>query len=327
VQIKAVEASQSTGHRQVDAIEFVMSDLLQTSLAFAYFHAESQVPQGSSSSVQAAAVAAAFWIGLRMFVILEFVDHNGVPGFQLNTTDEITGYYDLSNAALQWKPITFEKTDLTDSNGQTFSVHAITMETADEVFLLSFVVTERPVTVDGNRVNCDSVKVDFQIKWFNNPLHRAANWTTGESNSTAYPNAQVAIFAATAAIAGAAAAVAGDTNKDPQFQIAAGAYTGLFSWKPNADVVVQGATAARAVFAHVVDTSKNPDIQAAFAAGWVVRILLFSFEGNRPSSVYWDPIFGANLDYKQLDSAAGTNSVHLVLLLLALLFSMLFVKH
>jgi len=305
----------------------VMTDILQSSLAFAYYHAESQVPaQGSDNSVQAAAVAA-FWVGVRMFVIIEWVDHNGVPGFQLNTTDQITGSYDLSNAALLWKPITFEKTDVQDSTGQTFAVHSITMETLDEVFLLSFVVTERPVTVNGNRVNCDQIKVDFQVKWFNNPLHHPANWTTGESNATAFPNAKVGILAVTAAVAGAAAEVAGDTNKDPTFQIATGAYTGFFSWQPNADVTVQGATAARAVYAHVVDTSKNPDIQAAFAAGWVVRILLFSFEGIRPETVFWDPIFGANVDYSLLDSAAVSTSAPVVLLLFALLFSMLFVKH
>jgi len=326
VQVKAIEASQSTGHSQVDAVEFVMSNISQTVLSFAYYHAEGQVPTDQDPNVNRAAAVAAFWIAARFFVIFEYNEANGISGYQPDSTDNITRLYDLSHKDLQWKPITFETTQLQDSNGQTFKVHTIAMETMDDVFLIKFVVTERPVQVNGHRVNSDEVKVDFAIRWFNNTLHRPANWTTGPSDINDAPNSHLGIVAVTAAVAGAAAAREGNSNQDPALVIASGAYAGFFSWKPTADVTVQGATAARAVYSHVVDTSRDPKIQAAFAAGWVVRVLLFSFEANRPEEVYWDPTFGTTIDYKLVDSAAVSafSAMQYLLLLLGLLFTYLY---
>jgi hypothetical protein len=320
IQVKALEASQNTGHKQVDAVEFVMSNILQTVLAFAYYHAESQVPTATQPNVNAQAAVAAFWIAARFFVIFEYNEGNGVPGFQLNTADTITKYYDLSHKDLAWKPITWETETLQDTIGQNFKVHTIGMETLDEVFLIRFVVTEKPVVVNGNRVNSDEVKVDFAIRWFNNDKHVPANWTSGPSDASAAPNAHLGITAVTAAVAGAAAAKEGTANQDPSLVITSGAYAGFFSWKPNADVTVQGATAARAVYSHIVDTTQDPNIQAAFAAGWVVRVLVFSFEADRPEEVFWDPTFGTQIDYKMVDSPAVSLSVQYIVLLLALLF-------
>jgi len=297
-----------------------MTNILQTSLAFAYFHAQSQVPTQSNPTIDAQAAAAAFLIAARFFTIFEYSEGNGVPGFQLNSADNITRGYDLSHKDLQWKPITSDTTVLQDSTGASFKVYTIGMETVDEVFFLKFVVTERPVTVDGNRVNSDKVKVDFAIRWFNNSKHVPTNWTSGPSDVATAPNAHVGILAVTAAVAGAAAAKDGTTTQDPSLVIAAGAYAGFFSWKPNADVTIAGATAAKAVYSHIVDTSSDPNVQAAFAAGWVVRVLLFSFEGNRPDEVYWDPTFGTNIDYSMLDSPAMSLSFQYIVLLLALLF-------
>jgi hypothetical protein len=325
VQVKALEASQSTGNTKVDAVEFVMSNILQTVLSFAYYHAEAQVPTDQNPDVNRAAAVAAFWIAARFFVVFEYNEGNQQPGYQPDSADNITKAYDLSHKDLQWKPITFETTQLQDSNGETFKVHTIAMETLDEVFLIKFVVTEKPVQVNGNRVNCDEVKVDFAIRWFNNSLHKPANWTTGPSDASEAPNAHLGVVAVTAAVAGAVAARE-NSNQDPALVIASGAYAGFFSWKPTADVTVQGATAARAVYHYVVDTTRDPKIQAAFAAGWVVRVLLFSFEANRPEEVYWDPTFGTTIDYKLVDSAAVSafSAVQYLLLLLALLFTYLY---
>lgn len=44
------------------------------------------------------AAAAAFWLGLRMFHIFEYVEGNGEKGFQIDSADNITGGYDLSHA-------------------------------------------------------------------------------------------------------------------------------------------------------------------------------------------------------------------------------------
>jgi hypothetical protein len=38
-----------------------------------------------------------------------------------------------------------------------------------------------------------------------------------------------------------------------------------------------------AVWGHIVDTARDPAFAAAFAKGWLVRIMAFSFEGERPA--------------------------------------------
>jgi len=294
LQLKAVEASQSTGLSQVSAVEFVLSNFQQVALAFGFYAAVAQVPTVQNPNATQGVAQAAFYAAARMFLVFEYVDGNGIEGYQQNSLDNITGFYDLSHKDLQWKPMDFAESSITDSDNNVFKVHTITMETLDEVFLLRVVSTERPVTVNGVRVNPDSMKVDFAVKWFNNPLHVAANWTTGPSAADAH----VAVLAVAAAKGGASVAQVG--GQSPALHFGAGAFVGFFSWQPTADVTVQGVTAAAAVAAHVVDTSSDPNIQAAFAVGWIIRVVVFSFNATRPDEVFWDPSFGATVDYQQL---------------------------
>jgi len=289
----------------IDVVEFDLTTILQTSMAFGYFHAQGQVNATGVGGATGSASAFAFL--LRMFTIFEYDDNNGVPGYQFNSSDSINGKYDLSNAALEWKGLVANHTTVTDSNGNVFKVWFITAQTVDEVFLFRFTVAGTPLSVGGVHITPDSVKVDFQINWFTDK-HVPALWTPGPSNPTLHPNAQVGIACGMAAFAESAdAETDGTATTDPVISFGAVGFKGYFNWSPSADVVVQGAEAARAVRAQATETT-DPNVIAAFKAGWIIRALWFSFDGSRPSSVAWDPQMGSNITYDAASTASSTSS-------------------
>jgi hypothetical protein len=46
-------------------------------------------------------------------------------------------------------------------------------------------------------------------------------------------------------------------------------------------------------------------VNVGWAAGWNFKILFFSFEGFRPNLVFWDPVFGSDIDYAVVDQQAN----------------------
>jgi len=255
---------------------------------------------------------------LRMFHVFEFDDLNG-NGIYNENVDNITGYYDLSSALLGWKPMTIDSFDLTSEEG-TFRVFVVDIETADEVFYLRFVAAGHPADVAGVKITPDSIKVDIRIRWFGNPLYTGQTlYATGPSDANAHPNAQVGLTSAMGALAAAAVVQQGSATNNPALTFESTDMVGFFSWEDEAGTVVQGVEASRAVTGSVVPVD-DPTIQAAFQAGWLLRIMIFSFEGARPSEVNWDPEAGANIDYAALDSAAITIQPAFYVAFLAMLF-------
>jgi len=298
----------------IDVVEFDLVTLLQTSLAFGYFHAQSEVTNTTNGG--SAVTASAFAFLLRMFTVFEFDDNNGVDGYQNGTSDSINGHYDLSSFFLEWKPLVVNHSMVTDASGNQFKVWFITAQTLDEVFLIRFTVAGTPLSVGGVHITPDSVKVDFQVNWFTD-MHVPALWTTGPSTAAAHPNAKVGVAMAMAALAEKAASQTDGTgDEQPQVTFATAGYVGFFNWTSTADVVVQGVEAARAVNADVQETD-DPNFTGAFKAGWIIRAMWFSFEGTRPASVAWDPQVGSNIDY---NSSASSNVVIFALIALLLLF-------
>jgi len=277
----------------VDAVEFVLSDLFQTALLFAYYHVDGQLPTGNGTGLTNVN-AAAFAFALRVFGIFEFVDGNGQPGFQNGTADILTGFYDLSSAFLQWKPMDIERSNVT-VNGTTFNVFTITIETLDNVFLLRFIACGYPVQVEGVKINPESIKVDLQVNYFNNPLYTGQTlFATGPSPAVLAPTAQVGLFMAMAAAAETIHTSTNPATQNPVVNFQAGGYTGFFEWAPNANVTVQGYEAEGAVI-ETLQAVNNSDVQAAFEAGWIIQIMYFVFSGARPDSVAWDPTLGTKM--------------------------------
>jgi hypothetical protein len=299
VDIKAVAAAKSPISGRIDVSQFDLTTINQTSLIFTYFSAAASAP--APGVMPDKAFAEAFLFAMRSFFLFEYEDNDGVPGFQeTNGTnkDVIIGGYDLSSPALKWKPIVINSTVINGPTGP-FKVGFVQAETLDEVFLLRFVVAEKPVYVGNVRISPDKVKVDIQIKYYN-PLHVRAAWTFGPSNTTAHPNARVGYLAITFSTFAAIAFKNGSAATNGELSVAAGGFVGNFSWSPTADLTVQGATSKRAVVAHATDATRQ--ISGAAIVGYSFKLLFFSFDAPRPDRIFWDPVFGSDINYAVVDT-------------------------
>jgi len=179
-------------------------------------------------------------------------------------------------------------------NGTEFTTFIVTIQTTDEVFLMRFVCVGYSTEVEGQKITPTSIKVDFEIQWFNNPLHVPALWTTGPSDAATYPDAQVGMFSVFAAAAGEFSKTTDPNTNKPGLQFAAGGYVGFFQWETQANVTVGGVEAAGGVVG-TIQTVNDSSVNASFAAEWIVQACYFSFEAFRPSDVSWDPVFGAQV--------------------------------
>jgi hypothetical protein len=311
---------QRTGQQsaEVDAVLFALSTWLETSLAFAYFHGEASVGTDVNGNVTSQLSGSLFAFALRMFHVFEFDDLDA-NGYYNENADNITGYYDLSSGLLTWKPMNIDSFDLQSDEG-TYKVFIVDVETADEVFYMRFIAAGHPSDVTGVKITPDSIKVDIRIRWFNNPLYTGATlYATGPSDANAHPNAQVGLTSAMGALAAAAVASQGTATNNPALTFQGGSVAGFFSWEDEAGTVVNGVEAARAVTGTVVPVD-DPTVQAAFTAGWLLRIMIFSFQGARASEVNWDPEAGASIDYEALNSAAMTVQPAFYVAFFAILF-------
>jgi len=220
----------------------------------------------------------------------------------------------LSNPGLPWNGIVINSTSVVASNGQTFKVTYIEADTADGVFSFRYTVTEQPVYVNGVLITADQAKIDVGIRYYSTGNVPAA-WSTGPSNATLYPTAQVGYIAVTFSAEIFAEFMNGTSSgQNSQIAFGSGAVVGTFAWQPNAQVTVDGAYVNGAVYAQVTDVSQS--FSAAVEEAFSLKYLLFSFEGNRPTYVYWDPIFGANILYTT-PSSAVTSVICLYLTVLA----------
>eukprot|EP01114_Cavostelium_apophysatum_P009245 TRINITY_DN2234_c0_g1_i1.p1 TRINITY_DN2234_c0_g1~~TRINITY_DN2234_c0_g1_i1.p1 ORF type:complete len:376 (+),score=89.22 TRINITY_DN2234_c0_g1_i1:95-1222(+) len=306
IQLKGVSV-EKTGDSSatIDAVEFDFSTVLQTALAFGYFHAEGNIPN-NFQNLSANIDASAFGFYLRAFAPFEYEEVNGVKGFQ-NGSDTILRGYDLSNLALPWKPLAINTTTITDEDNNEHNVFIIEAETEDEVFYMRFIVSGVPIDVAGVKITPDSCKVDFAIRWFN-PKHVTALWTQGPTSASSYPNSQVGLLSAFAAVAASASFDGnggGNGGDQPQLTFDSDAFTGFFTWAATADVTVTGVEHVKDVTADIIDASENAEYQAHFNGKGVVQVAIFSFDGIRPTEVAWDPEFGTRIDYDAVENAAG----------------------
>jgi len=307
-----------------DAVLFALNTLLETALAFGYYHAEGEVPL-NNANITANVQASGFAFALRFFQVFEWEDTNGTPGFQLGV-DTVISTYDLSSLFLSWKPMIIDISNMTDASGNPTSIFIVTIETTDEVFYLRFTATGHPADVGSVRITPDSVKVDIRIRWFNNVYFTGpvVGVSAGPSTVGAHPNAQVGLTTAMGALAAAVNIHQGDVSNNPSVEFTDNQYfTGFLSWEPTADITVGGVEAAHAVAGTVVPVT-DPTVSATFAAGWLLRLVAFTFNAIRPTEVAWDPEVGANIDYAGLNSALSLHPTILVAFMIV--FALFFMR-
>jgi len=298
-----------------------LNDILECALAFGYYHAEADITtningNGNTNFSASNVTGAGFAEALRIFHVFEFVDNDGNPGFQNGTNDTITGWYDLSSVFLTWNDINITSSNVT-VNGTDYKLFVCSVSTADEVFMIRFIAVGLPATVEGIKIDPNSIKVDIEIKWFGNALFTGATlYSTGPSNNA---NAQVGI---TAAFAAAEGTLNQNNNggSGPSLNVTTGEYTGYLSWMPIADITAGAVYAAGNVDATIVTQSDS--VSGDFNVNWIVTLMYFTFNGTRPTDIVWDPTFGANVPTTNMMSSAISSSpmVALIVACIAMLF-------
>jgi len=208
--------------------------------------------------------------------------------------------YDLSSTFLQWNPITVQQQVV---NGQ--NVTSVTAQTQDNVFLIKLVFAGQPLQVGSVQITPNQVKVDFAIRWFNNSLNVKSPFSTGPSNATAHPNAEVGLFAVTAAEDSSFSHVNGSNSASLTFKTSN--FSASFQYANNVTVVVDGIEKDAQVHVNIEDKT-NQSAPMDWTATWTYKISFFSFEGARPSYVYWDPILGSDGGNNTISSPSQATS-------------------
>jgi len=326
LEIRAIAVIKNNKTDTLDAVQFVVSDLLEAALQFNYFTASGIPNMPSGNNMSPSTITGAFMsLGFRAFAVFEFVNNDGVPGFQETTganADTITGTYDLSSPLLQWNPIVVTTAVVAGPNGN-FNATTITASTVDNVFLMRFVYAGNPALVNGQTtITPNQVKVDFEIQWFNNPLNVPSLFSTGPSSNATHPNAQVGLLTVTAASTGAFSQVNGTNTVSLMFSVAN--FSSSFSYANGVTVYDSGIQTTGQVYVHVQDTTKNNLVDLTWTANWLTKIGFFSFSPIRPSKVVWDPVAGQDQSNSYSYPTVASSSSHLTpfiaLVLLVLLF-------
>jgi len=224
---------------------------------------------------------------LKAINVFEYNEVNGVRGYQVG--DKITGSYDLSAASFD--AIEIQSFDITSSvTGQENTLWKVTAQTSDEVFAVSITFAGIPIMVGDTRLSPDSMKIDVAIKWFTSE-HVPASWTTGPSDAATYPHANVAVTIAAAASTSHsyfAETTPALNSTNPSVNFNGSDVNGFFSWEPTA--FLNHGQSQTVVIASFGDATSY---KSEFSAGYEVAAAFFSFPGDRPAYVLWDPEFGS----------------------------------
>jgi hypothetical protein len=288
IEVDGIGLTKNNITKTIDAVQFFLNTLGETVIQFNYF-TESQNVRSNANPDPLNTGSTQFSIAFRAYNVFEYDNNDGVPGFQETNgpnKDVVTGFSDLGNIFLKWNPIVLQQEVINGVN-----VTTVTAQTADNVFLIKLVFTGKPVQVGSAQITPNQVKVDFQIQWFNNPLNVKSQWSTGPSNATVHPNAQVGLFAVTAAENAAFSHVNGTNQASITFQRSN--FTASFTYANNVTVNVNGVEFDTQVHFHDADTTTNTNVNMDWIGQWDYKITFFSFEATRPSLVYWDPTLGS----------------------------------
>jgi len=322
VSLKGIRLEQVNDTRYLDVAQFIATTYGTAAIYFGYYHKVSDVPANGledASSIK----AAAFAFLLETYVVFEFDDRNGIPGFQNGTSDLITGHFNLANGFLQWKDISFSSETIT-TNGTSTKVFMVTLETKDEVFSTTFTIAGATVQTGNVTINPTTMKIDYTIKWFTD-LHVQALWTTGPSNAETYPNAKVGMINILAAGFAHQSTIRNGTGRTGLGLGNQAGFNAFFDWET--DVTVDGVTNIGGVhhyYANITSDASTSNVSAT----WESTAIVFSFNGSRPASVVWDPEFGADIDYDSVDPEQTENDssslVPIYMVCLLLIFNFVF---
>jgi len=296
IEIRAIAAFRTPNLAAIDAVRFILNTYNDVGIFFQYFAAAIRVPvQGTAMNPVTDGAVADFALYVKKLAVFEYLDNDGVEGYQHGGSDNITGIYFLGHPEVRWKAVVYTNNTIIVGN-RTVTVHVLTWETLDGVFYIRLYVADAPVTVNGHKLDTNRIKLDVGTRWFDNNNHVRTNFTTGPS---AAANARVGIIAIHAAFGLVAFAQVNNTGGATPSQVSytSAKFVAAFDYLNTADATTNAGTVAAtaALRVHVVDVNNAQQFNAFAAQGWVVKIAFYSFHGvNRPSEIFWDPQVGGS---------------------------------
>jgi len=295
--IRALAIAKTNSSATLDAVEFLIDLVGQTTVQFNYFHAMTNLKNGQTQAGPTIANAADSSMAFRAFAVFEYDNKDGVPGFQETTgqnADVVTGLYDLSNFNINWNNFVFSTTIVNGVN-----ITSVTASTSDNVFSMKVTFSGNPIQIVNQAANAQTIitpmqiKVDFTIQWFNNSKNVKSLFNTGPSDPLLHPNASVGLATITAASSGMFTSQNG--TKGASFTFATSNFTTAFTYANNVVVIYNGIQATETVKVQIVTQSINPTYQGymnSWIGQWTEKIGFFSWTLPRPTLVFWDPIVG-----------------------------------
>ncbi|GAM17450.1 hypothetical protein SAMD00019534_006250 [Acytostelium subglobosum LB1] len=311
-----------------DSVSFVFNG--NGACKYAFTHTNLDISGGSATGATGVSVTTGGSVNLGVFasvyspfLIIEFEDTNGTPGFQQG--DKILGWARLDKWLGGWDIQTKSAPYTTTANNQqyNFTVTQVTAISPDTVTTLRFGVTGAPITFNGTDLSSDITKIDVEIKnYYDANINKASPLCTVgapyfECRSTGPSgNANSRLALASFVAVGSA-----ELNVHAGAVVSKGVngVSGVFDWVST--VTVNGTTATATVHADTYDLNKNNTYNVQFGiegqSTVSAQLLVHSFDTVRPASIYWDPTFGGQA------GNFGSVIVPSIGLILALVFALL----
>jgi len=280
--VEAVAVNAYPGHATLDELVVVLTTFHEAAIALNYFHASATYSSSNGTSgnetVTKTLTEADFAFYLRFLALVEYIDTNGIPGLQMN--DTIIAYYNLDRFTV-WKPLYHQEV-----NGDGSDIHTYVLETRDAVLRVKFHFSSKTVKYFKTRIDPSSVKFDVIVQ----------NW----NYTSPSPNARIGIIAVAVTEGVRAIESTNGATTGGNFTIVSKNNQGRFNWDGVANTTedIQGVYNSSTVYVDYTDIDGSLNL----TAGYTVSRLIFSFDANRPSWIFWDPLSGVTPS----DASAGS---------------------
>jgi len=246
---------------------------------------------------------------VRLLYIVEYLEVNGVDGYQPDADTQLSNYSlttNTSDGSDLYYPISITNTTFTNGNGITYVVHELDIMSLNGVFDARIYASMKPIRVDNRTVTPDRIKLTYAIDYWN-PLNTAA------SNNTNAKLALILAFYTSSSNTYRNHTDDGDDNDgvdaDGDDVVNAG-----YSWESGCDCRQRNSTNStmgdddddrycRISTQMMGSIGGGPlgrfgaMIQSAFGGTWSAGMLIHSLNVSYGDTLMWDPDMGLNVNY------------------------------
>eukprot|EP01112_Ceratiomyxa_fruticulosa_P013557 TRINITY_DN3815_c1_g1_i1.p1 TRINITY_DN3815_c1_g1~~TRINITY_DN3815_c1_g1_i1.p1 ORF type:complete len:351 (+),score=56.58 TRINITY_DN3815_c1_g1_i1:162-1214(+) len=291
----------------VDLVRLIVSNSI---IGYSNFVGDKNIQSPGNSQVTDISTAS-FAFFLRFEILVEYLETNGVPGFQQGE-DTVLSSYELFPKTVNWN-IDAQTTNYTFDDGTVGKMHNLTYSTQDNVFDFVLSSVGRPFRANNVLVDENSVKLAFNIRYY--------NYNKASSN----PNAQIALAITTAHRLGSTNLY---NNASNSFNVMSNNYTGFINFENAADTL--DFLAVHRSSNVIFDFQAGLDVEGSMWQNWGASAIILSYNQTRPQLISHDPVMGsqipdtpANEDSSSMGFVSSKISLAMLFALSALLLALL----